>query len=210
MTWLLVIAVILIGVGMFAAGIASGPSVRNAWWRLDDKRRSLRQPAPEAEPAPDHPRFGPLLTTPPGGIEVTRGDGVLSVRADLPVKRRRAEGDPFTREIPVFTDEVYEELRAERPPTIEELREEYERWRNPALTALSAPDGVRNVLGALTEQAEREMRADYFDGVQPDAAPAYGQAPELEVAPELAERVIGLWRPAPSAASRPSAAIPST
>lgn len=143
--------------------------VREAEDRFYALLRASRKPAaaPEDEPVPDHPRFGPLLSTPPEGIEVTRDDGVLSVRADLPVQRRRAEGDPFTGELPKLTDEAYEELRAKRPPTLKELREEYNRWRNPALAALSAPEGVAAVLGVLTGQAEQEMRRDYFDGMQP-------------------------------------------
>ena len=203
MTAVLIIAVILVALGMFAIGVASGPSVRGAWWRLDDKRREARRqranaPAPEAEPVTarhDVTResrstlLGPAETTEhadPYAIPTADGEHVTCPACGFRDGRhnpagcrrqdtlyRRAEGDPFTGEMPKLTDEAYEELRAERPPTIEELREEYARWRNPALTALNEPDGVREVLGALTEQAEREMRADYFDGVRPDV-PAYG------------------------------------
>ena len=53
------------------------------------------------------------------------------VPAWQPVEREHAEGDPFTGSQPILTDEVYEQMRAERPPTIEQLRQEYFRWKQP-------------------------------------------------------------------------------
>ena len=163
MTWVLIFGVILIGAGMFAAGVASGPSVRGAWWRLDDKRREARarrQPVPEAEPVPDHPRFGPLVSTPPEGIEVTRDDGVLSVRADLPVQRALTEDHAPTCDFPAVPYAPEPPSWAQPPPSMAELRAQYDSWKE---TAYGKPDVTESV-----------------SAWRPDA-PVYGQAPQLEV-----------------------------
>lgn len=64
------------------------------------------------EPVPEHPYYGPLLDTPPGGITIVRGDGAISVKADRPVQRVRAAGDPFTGPMPKLTEQAIRERLA--------------------------------------------------------------------------------------------------
>jgi len=143
MTAVLIFGMILIAAGMFAAGVASGPSVRGAWWRLDDKRREARaRRQPEAEAVPDHPRFGPLISTPPEGIEVTRGDGVLSVRADLPVQRALTEDHAPTCDFTAVPYVPEPPSWAQPPPSMAELRAQYDSWKE---TAYERPDVTASV-----------------------------------------------------------------
>lgn len=81
---------------------------------------------------PDHPRFGPLTGTPPEGIEVTRGDGVLSVRADLPVQRALTEDHAPTCDFPAVSYTPPPPSWAEPPPSMAELRRQYDSWQETA------------------------------------------------------------------------------
>lgn len=138
-TDILIAGVTLIAVGCFAAGVASADRIRGWWWALDDKRRARRGEVMVYAPAElEHPRYGPLLATPPGGITVVREDGALSVRPsvlDKTVERVRAAGDPLTGPMPLLNDETYEQVRVQRPaswakppPSTEELREMYDQY----------------------------------------------------------------------------------
>lgn len=135
MIWILIPSIILVAGGMYAAGVASADGARALWWLLADRLRSLRGPAPVY--VPEHPRFGALLDTPPGGITVVRDDGAISVRADLPVTRKptvdHAPTGPFAA-VP-YTPEPAS--WAEQPPTMEELRRQYDSWKQPVYN--SAP-----------------------------------------------------------------------
>jgi hypothetical protein len=126
--------------------------VREAEERLSALLRTFRRPAapaPEAAPVPDHPRFGPLVSTPPEGIEVTRDDGVLSVRADLPVQRVLTEDHAPTCDFPAVSYAPPPPSWAEPPPSMAELRRQYDSWQE---TAYGQP-GVTESVSAWREPA---------------------------------------------------------
>lgn len=139
--------------GTLIAGVTIGAvladTFRALWWLLADRARGLRGPAPSyiPVPVPAHPRFGLLADTPPGGIEVTRDDGVLSVRADQRVQRKFTEDHAPTGEFAAVPYTPPPPSWAQPPPTTAELREEYFRWRNP----VGAP-GVTESVGAWRPQ----------------------------------------------------------
>ena len=145
MIWLLVTGIILAVLGSFTAGVASGPWVRNAWWSLGDWARGpapSRVPVHEAAPVPDHPRFGPLLDTPPEGVEVTRDDGVLSVRADLPARRKFTDDHAPTGPFAAVPYAPPPASWAQPPPTIEELRKQYDSWQETAYARPGVTESV--------------------------------------------------------------------
>jgi hypothetical protein len=127
----LIIAVLLAGV---AIGAVLADTFRALYWLAADGARSLRGPARVyvPVPVPVHPRFGPLTATPPGGIEVTRDDGVLSVKADQPVTRKWTRDHAPTGEFAAVPYAPPPPSWAGPVPTTEELREDYFRWQQAA------------------------------------------------------------------------------
>lgn len=160
----LIITVLLTGT---VTGAVFADVFRGLWWLLADRWRERRgevmvyAPADEPETIPDPPRYGGLLT-PPEGTEITPCDEVPSapyrpepVRADLPAQFKatvdHAPTGPFAA-VP-YTPEPAS--WAKPPPSMEELRRQYDDWdratygRRPAFgtdrceaDVLAAEDGA--------------------------------------------------------------------
>ena len=148
MTAVLISGIVLIAAGMFLLGAYCADRVRAIWWLLDDRRRAWRGYAPayvladEPETIPDPPRYGPLLT-PPEGYEVP------GIRADLPAKRKPTEDHAPTCDFPAVDYAPPPATWAEPPPSIEELRRQYDDWDR-------ATYGRQPVADVLADETQRQ------------------------------------------------------